>query len=101
METHDDHFSQITKDPDLLHELGQRGWVLITEDEHIRYRPAEQEAYIKAGLRIFVLIAANLGAEEALRILLSAESRIRRVLELDEGPFIYRIGKDASVVKIQ
>jgi PIN like domain len=101
VETHDDHFSQTTKDPELLHELGQFGWVLITEDEHIRYRPAERDAYIKADLRIFVLIAANLGAEDALRILLSAEPRIRKVLWQDDGPFIYRIGKDGSVVKIQ
>lgn len=75
--------------------------MLITEDRHIRYRPAEQEAYVKAGLRIFVLIAANLGSDDALRILLSAEQRIRRVLEQADGPFIYRIGKDGSVVKIR
>lgn len=44
VETHDDHFTQDTKDVDLLPEVGRRGWILLTQDARIRYHAAERDA---------------------------------------------------------
>jgi PIN like domain len=101
IEAHDDHFPPDTKDLELLPELGRLGWVLLTQDARIRYRAAEREAYMQAGLRIFVLTAASLGSAETIGILLTAESHIRRVLDDDDGPFMYRVGKNGRVARLQ
>jgi hypothetical protein len=34
---------------DWLRIAGERGWVVLTRDDRIRYRPAEQRALIEAG----------------------------------------------------
>jgi len=60
-----------------------------------------REAYMQAGLRIFVLTAASLGSAETIGILLTAESHIRRVLDDDDGPFMYRVGKNGRVARLQ
>jgi len=37
VETHDDHFPPDAKDPEWLKEVGAKGWVVLTNDRHIRY----------------------------------------------------------------
>jgi PIN like domain len=51
----DDHFKQNTADAEWLITVGERGWVVLTRDTQIRRRPDEQEAIIKAGVRLFSL----------------------------------------------
>ena len=101
VEAHDDHFAEDTKDEDLLTELGRREWLLITEDKRIRYRTAERAAFMEAGLRMFVLTSGNLSAAEALRILIAAQRGIAEVLSKEAGPFMYRIGKDGSLNRLE
>lgn len=40
VEIHDDHFPQNDPDEDWISEVGKRGWVVLTKDDRIRYRPA-------------------------------------------------------------
>lgn len=97
IEAHDDHFSQVTKDVDLLPTVAAAGWVFLTQDARIRYRSAEANALREAGLRTFVLVTANLSAERTVEILEKARKRIERVAENEDAPFIYRVGKDGSL----
>ena len=39
VERHDDHFGQLTPDPEWIGEIGRRGWVAVTRDSRIRYSP--------------------------------------------------------------
>lgn len=101
VEAHDDHFPERTKDVDLLPKVGQKGWVMLTEDRRIRYRAAERQAYLDAGLRMFALATGNLSTDKKLEVLLSAEKRVREVLEREPAPFTYRIAKDGKLLRLE
>jgi hypothetical protein len=100
IELHDDHFPQNTKDVDLFPVVARSGWVFVTQDARIRYRPAEKEAWLNAGLRVFVVVTANLGADATVSILEKARGRMEATAEAELAPFIYRIAKDSSIGRI-
>lgn len=52
---HDDLFAQDVDDEVWLKEAARRGWVVLTRDDRIRYRPGEQRAIIEAGVACFCL----------------------------------------------
>jgi uncharacterized protein with PIN domain len=39
VEIHDDHFPQDAPDEHWIAEVGEKGWVVLTKDDRIRYRP--------------------------------------------------------------
>ena len=96
VESHDDHFAPTTKDVDLLPAVAGRGWLLLTQDAHIRYRSAEAAALREAGLGVFVVITANLTAGRTVEILEKARAEIDRVAREETPPFIWRVAKDGS-----
>ena len=100
VEIHDDHFAQDTKDVDLLPAVAERNWVFVTQDSMIRYRSAETRAWREAGLRVFVVVTANLKAEETAGILEKARPRIDEIAASEQPPFIDRVGKDGSVRRV-
>lgn len=63
------------KDVDLLPEVARRKWAFVTQDARIRYRPAEKDAWLHAGLRVFVVVTANLGAEATVAVFEKARKR--------------------------
>ena len=48
-------FPENTPDTDYLPELGNRGWVLVTKDRHIRTRPVEAKALAESGVTALFL----------------------------------------------
>jgi hypothetical protein len=48
VEIHDDHFAQNARDPEWLTGAGKNNWIVVTRDERIRYRVAEDSANNKA-----------------------------------------------------
>lgn len=44
VEAHATHFAHDTADPDWLRDIGRRGWIAITHDRRIRYKPNELAA---------------------------------------------------------
>jgi hypothetical protein len=54
---HDDYFQQDAKDEVWLADVGKRGWIVLTKDKNIRYRPVELQALLLAKVRAFVLTA--------------------------------------------
>lgn len=97
VEIHDDHFPRDTEDQFWLQEVGRRGWVILTKDQRIRYRPMELEALRSSGARVFVLIAGNLRGAEIAAVFINAMSGICRVLENQPGPFVRRITSRSEV----
>ena len=55
VERHADHFEPATPDEVWLPEVGQRGWVVLTHDERIRYKPNELAAVMRHGVRLLVV----------------------------------------------
>ena len=60
VQIHDDHFARDAEDRVWLRTVGERGWVVLTKDQRLRYRPLEIAALRASNARVFVLTAGNL-----------------------------------------
>lgn len=91
VELHDDHFPPDAADPEWIHAVGQRGWVVLTKDQRIRYRPLEIAAVRAARARLFVITAGNLTGQGMADLVVRHRPRIERLAVAGPGPFIYRV----------
>ena len=73
-----------------LRDAGRNNWAVLTKDDAIRRRPAERDALIEAGVRVFCLTAAQLrGSEQIERFLVNRERIVRQAHA--DGPYIYGV----------
>jgi predicted nuclease of predicted toxin-antitoxin system len=91
VEIHDDHFVRDEEDRVWLRTVGERGWVVLTKDQRLRYRPLEIAALRASKARVFVLIAGNLRGIEIAAVFLTALPQISKILHSLPGPFIGRV----------
>jgi predicted nuclease of predicted toxin-antitoxin system len=94
---HDDHFARDEEDRVWLQIVGARGWVVLTKDQRLRYRPLEIGALRASSARVFVLTAGNLRGSEIAAVFLAALPRIFRLLYSHAGPFIARVTQSGQV----
>ena len=97
VEIHDDHFARDEEDRVWLRAVGERGWVILTKDQKLRYRLLEIAALRASEARVFVLTAGNLRGNEIAAVFLSALPRIGRVLHALPGPFVARVSRSGHV----
>lgn len=90
VESHDDHFRPDTPDTVWLRIVGERGWVVLTQDRHIRYRAEETRALLEARTAVLLLVG-QLPQIEWAETLLYSYSRICRFLARQEPPFIAKL----------
>jgi predicted nuclease of predicted toxin-antitoxin system len=98
VEVHDEHFARDEEDRVWLQAAGERGWVVLTKDQKLRYRPLEINALRESKARVFVLIAGNLRGVEIGAVFLDALPRICKVLYEHPGPFVARVSKSGKVM---
>jgi hypothetical protein len=58
VERHGDHFAPDTADEAWLEAVGERGWIALTHDRRIRYKPNERDAVIRHGVALLVIVGA-------------------------------------------
>lgn len=97
VEVHDDHFARDEEDRVWLRAAGERGWVVLTKDQKLRYRPLEIGALRASNARVFVLTAGNLRGVEIGVVFLGALPEIFKVLVNVPGPFVARVSKSGKV----
>ena len=97
VEIHDDHFARDEEDRVWLRTVGEYGWVVLTKDQRLRYRPLEIGALRASNARVFVLTAGNLRGGEIAAVFLAALPRMCRVLHSRRGPFVARVSQSARV----
>jgi predicted nuclease of predicted toxin-antitoxin system len=97
VEVHDDHFDQDAPDSEWLAAAGERGWVIISKDNRIRYRAAEVAAVTNAGAALFIFRGGNMRIVEIADALVAALSRMLRVVRKTRRPFIATVSKRGSV----
>ncbi|MFA5876716.1 MAG: hypothetical protein WC901_08585 [Candidatus Margulisiibacteriota bacterium] len=97
IEVHDDHLPQDAKDEEWLRYVGARNWVVLTQDDRIRFHNHERAALLQAKVCAFVLTAKGLRGEENGAIIVNALPVIRRMLSKHQAPFIARITRGANV----
>lgn len=96
VEVHHEHFAPGTIDAEWLPLVGQRRWVVLTKDRHVRRRPLELEAILSSGARAFVLTCGDLQGPEQATLLVRALPKIRRICR-QRGAFIATITRSALV----
>lgn len=57
-------------DIEWLHLCGVRGWPVLMKDDRVRYRTAERQAVVRAGVTAFCLASGNLRSAEMAEILI-------------------------------
>jgi len=97
VEIHDDHFARDEEDRVWLKVVGERGWVVLTKDQRLRYRPLEISALRASNARVFVLTAGNLRGSEIAAVFLAALPRMFRILRATPGPFLARLSQSGHV----
>src|SRR5215831_132620 len=97
VEIHDDHFPQNALDEDWLAEVGKRGWIVLTKDDRIRYRPAALEAYRKHKVRVFIFGSGEMKAQEMADAFVKALPKISRFAIRKASPFFARISRSGLV----
>jgi predicted nuclease of predicted toxin-antitoxin system len=98
VEIHDDHFARDEEDRQWLRTVGERGWVVLTKDQRLRYRPLEIAALRSSNARVFVLTAGNLRGVEIATVFRTALPRIYRTLHSRRGPFVARVSRSGHVI---
>jgi hypothetical protein len=96
VERHDDHFAADTPDPEWIAGAGNRGWIILTADERIRYNPLEKAAFLTSGTLIFLLgnRKSMTGAEMA-EAFIAAEKSIFNAIARQAPPAIFKVSVSA------
>ena len=97
VEIHDDHFARDEEDRVWLKAVGERGCVVLTKDQRLRYRPLEIAVLRASKARVFVLTAGNLRGMEIATVFLAALPQICKVLHSLPGPFVARVSQSGHV----
>jgi hypothetical protein len=94
VELHRDHFRPTTPDDEWLATVSARGWVAVTHDARIRYKPNELAAIVKHRARVLVIVGkAPLPA--LAQSFVRTRQRIEAFLANHEAPVVgkvYRAG---------
>ena len=90
VERHADHFAPDTADEVWLEAVGRRGWVALTHDRRIRYKPNELDAVIRNRVALLVIVGAAPFADLA-RAFVATRHRIEQFLGQHTPPFIAKV----------
>ena len=80
-----------------LPEVGRRGRIVLTRDDHIRHRFHERTALIQAGVRAFVLVRRSLSGPAMAVAFVQALPDIHQYVARYPAPFIARVTQTGSV----
>ena len=100
VELHKRHFTPGTPDKDWLPVIGERGWVLLTQDKAIKRRPLEILVLRQYRVSAFVVSAKGLRGEEIGALIEASIPKILRILKKTLPPLVASISR-GSVVELQ
>jgi hypothetical protein len=90
VERHSDHFRPDCPDDEWIAEVATRGWVAITHDGRIRYKPNELAAVVRHDLALLVVVGKAPYADLA-RSFVATYAKITRFLESHAPPLIAKV----------
>ena len=90
VERHTDHFAPAAPDEEWLEAVGRRGWVALTHDRRIRYKPNELDAVVRHRVPLLVIVGAAPFPELAHAFVATAP-RVERFLADHKPPFIAKV----------
>jgi hypothetical protein len=90
VERHGDHFAPDTADEAWLEVIGKRGWIALTHDRRIRYKPNERDAVMRHGVALLVIVGAAPFPDLARAFVASLPS-VEHFLHRHKPPFIAKL----------
>jgi hypothetical protein len=87
---HDDHFDPETPDEVWLATVGARGWIALTHNRRIRYKPNQRDAVIQHGV-VLLVVVGDAPFPELARNFVVTLPRVRRFLARNRPPFIAKV----------
>jgi predicted nuclease of predicted toxin-antitoxin system len=99
VQRHKDYFPHDCGDVEWLSAVATRGWVILTHDTRIRYKPNELAAVVKHSARLLVIIGRVPHADLA-RSFVSTVPRVLEFLETHEAPLIGKVYR-ASAAELE
>jgi hypothetical protein len=90
VERHADHFAPDTPDEVWLEAVGKRGWIALTHDRRIRYKPNERDTVMRHGVALLVIVGAAPFPDLA-RAFVAMLPRIEQFLTRHKPPFIAKV----------
>ena len=95
---HDEEFPQTAADEDWLQAVGQKGWVIITEDKATTTSPLFLQRLSRSSASVFILMGLNgESAEGKARCIIGLFPKIEELISQTKPPAMWRIGKQRSV----
>jgi hypothetical protein len=90
VERHADHFAPDCPDEVWLEDIGRKGWIAVTHDGRIRYKPNELAAVVAHCVPLLVVIG-HAPYPELAHAFVATGSRIRRFIEAHKPPWIAKV----------
>lgn len=100
VERHRDHFAPDCADEDWLRVVGERGWIAVSRDTRIRYKPNELDAVVRHHVALLIVIGKAPHAVLA-RHFVATVPRITSLLERYRPPLIAKVHRprDAELAR--
>ncbi|MGA9343165.1 MAG: hypothetical protein WBV61_12640 [Rhodanobacteraceae bacterium] len=95
VERHADHFAHDCPDEIWLEHVGRRGWVAITHDGRIRYKPNELAAVMQQRVALLVVIG-RAPFPELAQAFVATRNRIFAFLDRHDPPFIAKVYRPSA-----
>ncbi len=95
VEAFDDHFGPETGDEHWLKTIGRRGWIALSHDKQIRYKPTERNAVMRHGVALLLLIG-KAPQPRLAQTFVATRDRIERFLDHETPPFIAKVSRPSS-----
>jgi hypothetical protein len=96
VERHSDHFAPDCPDEEWLAEVGTRGWVALTHDARIRYKPNELAAVVRHGVRLLVIVG-KAPLPDLAASFVATRNQIEAFLKRAPAPVIAKVYRAAPV----
>lgn len=90
VERHRDHFRPDCPDEEWLQTVGANGWVAITHDARIRYKPNERDAVIRHRVKLLVVVGKVPLADLAANFV-STMPKVEPFLAAHRAPLIAKV----------
>lgn len=90
IERHADHFADDTPDEVWLADISNRGWIALTHDRRIRYKPNERDAVMRHGVALLVIVG-DAPFPDLAHSFVATIPRIEQFLASHRAPFIAKV----------
>jgi predicted nuclease of predicted toxin-antitoxin system len=98
---HHDHFSHDAPDDQWLAAAADRGWLVVTRDQRIRYRANELAAMRRANLHVFVFTQGGLTGAETGSILVRCHAEMLRAARDVTPPAFFSLTRRGEVNRLK